>query len=118
MRWHSVRCFVVAALAAIFGACEFSWDDTANSGSRILAKPWSPCPSKAGEQPIGGSAGVGVGADVQVLNKTTRAFLGGGVDATANGNNPVTTDRDCAGHPRSCFYADRHAGPLHLRILL
>ncbi|MBX3093015.1 MAG: hypothetical protein KF680_00510, partial [Cryobacterium sp.] len=63
---------------------------SATQGVALAARDDTISSGKAGALALGGTAGVGVGADVQVITKDTRAWIAPGVELAANGN--VTVD--------------------------
>ncbi|WP_367889442.1 hypothetical protein [Humibacter ginsenosidimutans] len=61
----------------------------AGEGIALAASDTTTLKGAAGQLAIGGSAGVGAGADVEVLNKTTQAWIAPRVSVTVNGDATV-----------------------------
>ncbi|MGN6127474.1 MAG: beta strand repeat-containing protein, partial [Humibacter sp.] len=61
----------------------------ATEGIALSASDTTTLKGVAGQLAIGGAAGVGAGADVEVLNKSTQAWIAPGVTVTVRGNATV-----------------------------
>jgi hypothetical protein len=64
----------------------------ATQGVAVAASDHTTSTGRAGQLALGGTAGVGAGADVQVITKHTLAWIAPGVEVAANGD--VTVDAD------------------------
>lgn len=68
------------------GATITDLDATADSGVNMLASDETDILSIAGAVAFGGTAGVGGGVDVEVITKTTEAYIGKSSDVDVDGN--------------------------------